>query len=240
MNNNRTVSELKASARAHMFGNYRPAIGAYLWMNLILTAIMMIFSSALPDNTFGKLLNYIIYALSLLIMAIFESGRCFMYLNIACGNPVSADMIFYGFKNNPDKAIVLELNIMIREILLAIPCAIAISLYTYEQNIIMIILIVATLVLFIVGATYVILLYFPVFFLMHDFPNMTAKEIIDYSQKIMKGNMKRLLGLYISFIPIKLLSLITFGIGDLWVDPYLCSSSTEFFMDIMKNTQANN
>lgn len=53
------------------------------------------------------------------------------------------------------------------------------------------------------------------------------------SKKIMKGNKWKLFILYISFIGWAILSLLTLGIGFLWLVPYITLSMTNFYKDII-------
>lgn len=62
-------------------------------------------------------------------------------------------------------------------------------------------------------------------------PNLNANEAITLSRKIMDGKKWKLFCLHFSFIGWMLLSIITFGIGFLFLIPYMQASSTAFFED---------
>ena len=49
----------------------------------------------------------------------------------------------------------------------------------------------------------------------------------------MKGNRKRLFLLELSFLPLMLLCILSFGIGFLWLEPYMQMTYTHFFLDLM-------
>lgn len=53
------------------------------------------------------------------------------------------------------------------------------------------------------------------------------------SKKMMKGNKWKLFILYISFIGWAILSLLTLGIGFLWLRPYITLSMTNFYKEII-------
>ena len=64
-------------------------------------------------------------------------------------------------------------------------------------------------------------------------PNMTADEAIARSKQMMDGNRWRLFCLQISFIGWSILSsLLTFGIGDLWLTPYRQAASAAFYREV--------
>ena len=70
-------------------------------------------------------------------------------------------------------------------------------------------------------------------YILADNPDMTADEAIARSKQMMDGNRWRLFCLQISFIGWSLLSsLLTFGIGDLWLTPYRQAASAAFYREI--------
>lgn len=70
-------------------------------------------------------------------------------------------------------------------------------------------------------------------YILADHPDMTADEAIARSKQMMDGNRWRLFCLQISFIGWSLLSsLLTFGIGDLWLTPYRQAASAAFYREI--------
>ena len=77
--------------------------------------------------------------------------------------------------------------------------------------------------------------YAPAFFLLHDFPQYTAKELLTRSRKLMSGNKGRLFYIYLSYIPLLFLGTLSCGIALLWVIPYMNATLAEFYMDIIRN-----
>ena len=65
------------------------------------------------------------------------------------------------------------------------------------------------------------LLYTLTSYILYDNPNMTNKEIVEESEKLMKGNRLKAVWLIITFIGWILLSAFTMYIGLLWVAPYV-------------------
>ena len=80
------------------------------------------------------------------------------------------------------------------------------------------------------------LLYAPAFFLLHDFPQYTARELLSMSRKLMSGNKIRLFYIFLSFVPLLLLGLLSCGIALLWVSPYMNATLAEFYMSIINNS----
>lgn len=242
MNTYKTSSELKGIAKTHLFGNYGQTVLAYILQEMILTSLSMVVASVLPASAIGNLFRVIIYVLMILIMGIFTSGSCYLYLNVACKRPISATMIFYGFKNNADKAMLIQLYILIMEFIVSIPFVITMGMYEMSEAPAMILLVGLTAAISLIGLVVIGLGTIPAFYLLHDFPQYSAKQIIKTSFNIMRenNNMGRALYLSVSFIPISLLSLISCGVASLWADPYKNTTFAEFFLDIMKSGQNNN
>ena len=49
----------------------------------------------------------------------------------------------------------------------------------------------------------------------------------------MKGHKWRLFKLELSFLPLQIICMLSFGIGNLWLNPYMRMTYTEFFLDLM-------
>lgn len=74
--------------------------------------------------------------------------------------------------------------------------------------------------------------YAMVSFVMADNPHMTASEAMAESKRLMKGNRWRLFCLSFSFYGWALLSVLTLGIGMLWLTPYMQASFAAFYRQI--------
>ena len=87
------------------------------------------------------------------------------------------------------------------------------------------------------GAVSVVLglLYAQAFYLLHDFPQYTAKELLKKSRRLMVHHKGRLFYLYVSFLPLMLLGLFSFGLALLWVIPYIAATQAEFFLNLIRN-----
>ena len=72
-------------------------------------------------------------------------------------------------------------------------------------------------------------LYKPTFFILFDNPNMSAKDIVEESEKIMTGNRWKYFCLELSFIGWYILVGFTLGIGMLWLLPYMLIAQVVFY-----------
>lgn len=70
------------------------------------------------------------------------------------------------------------------------------------------------------------------YYIMLEHPEYGAREAISCSKQMMKGNRWRLFCLQCSFIGWYLLSLLTLGIGALWVGAYMSAAMAAFYRDV--------
>ncbi len=74
--------------------------------------------------------------------------------------------------------------------------------------------------------------YSMAFYIKHDHPEYDWKKCLDESQRYMKGYKWQLFCLDFSFIGWILLSLLTLGIGMLWVSPYQMAARANFYENL--------
>lgn len=68
-------------------------------------------------------------------------------------------------------------------------------------------------------------------------PDMTSKDAVLKSEELMQGNRAKLFYLQLSFIGWAILSAFTFGIGILWLAPYMQFAVITFYKYVSGNTQ---
>lgn len=73
------------------------------------------------------------------------------------------------------------------------------------------------------------LLYSMSFYIRYDNPNMTGKEVVQESENLMRGNRWKYVWLNLTFLGWAILSNFTFGIGLLWLIPYMMVSGIIFY-----------
>ena len=77
-------------------------------------------------------------------------------------------------------------------------------------------------------------------YILLDEPELTARQAITRSCEIMQGRRWKLFCLYLSFIGWGILCLLTFGIGFLWLVPYMNASVAAFYEDARAEYEAEN
>ena len=76
-------------------------------------------------------------------------------------------------------------------------------------------------------------------YILLDEPELTARQAITRSCEIMQGRRWKLFCLYLNFIGWGILSLLTFGIGFLWLVPYMNASVAAFYEDARAEYEAS-
>lgn len=74
-------------------------------------------------------------------------------------------------------------------------------------------------------------------FILNDEPELGADEVICKSMAMMRGHKMKLFLLDLSFIGWGLLSVLTLGIGLLWLVPWMESARAAFYLDLKREAQ---
>ena len=239
------IKEIKAYAREQLLSHMWTAV-FFTLLYIMLTNLCTCCLMAYPGS--GNILECIIYLATTIMIDLFagllQMGVAHFYLNIASGkSKCSLYDIFYAFSHSPDKALKVSLILSLIHIVCTLPYVIYtmffMPVFTMEQLINL-----EPAVMECMGISYFILgigelLYFliclffePVYFMLVDMPSLTVAKAMKMSVWLMKGSKVRLLGLILSFLPLQFISLLTFGIGNLWLIPYMNTASACFYTDL--------
>ncbi len=241
MNHFKSSAELKASAREHLLGHYGTVIGAFLIVAAITSAVTLAVSLIVDINTIpGTVIYYAIMFLVSVLTGLFSSGSAYLYLKLICGRPVSVGDLFYGFQLCPDKAIIIQAWITLITYLSSLPqiilnCLILANITNTDKILRYMLPYALSMILSGVVSVMLSLFYAQTYFLLHDFPQYTAKELLQKSRRLMVHHKGRLFYLYVSFLPLMLLGLLSCGLAMLWIIPYMAATEAEFFLDLIQH-----
>lgn len=142
---------------------------------------------------------------TIIIMPAFNISLCMIFLNLAKREDISVGDVFKGF-NITGKAvwlyIITNFFVFLWSLLLIIPGIIKTFSYSMAS------------------------------FILADNPELTAREALEESKRIMEGHKFDLFVLQLSFFWWYLLGAITFGIAYVYVVPYFESTMTNFYNEI--------
>ena len=167
-----------------------------------------------------------------------NAGITLYFLNLACGQPAAIRDLFYGFRTDSKQFLVISAAMMLCQAVCLYPGQYLSQNYLTTWDI-------KWLLYALAAMTAGCCLYVPVslgiamsFYLMLDFPQNTGRETLALCWRIMRGQRKRLFILELGFLPLMLLCILSFGIGFLWLEPYMQMTYTCFFLDLMNPKEA--
>lgn len=222
-------------ARNALKGNYLVLISAQLLVFMGNFLLDLLLARVFQGEGRATLVMYEVCSFSAsLIMNVFSAGVCLMFLRLARGEEYSYTDMLHFLRNDPDRVIVAGFFITGVTTLAALPA----RYYLWkmpEDGLVdmnwiggfwaaMVFMEIMQLVLTLVFAL--------VYWLLCDNGEMEGLEAVKTSCCLMKGNRRRLLRLYLSFLPAMVLSLFTFGVGFLWLAPLVRETEAFFYRDI--------
>lgn len=101
---------------------------------------------------------------------------------------------------------------------------------------IMLISMVAAIFTLGIGAIIVKYMYCMVPYLLHDYPELTPREAMKISREMMSGQKWNIFILDLTFIGWILLSILTAGLGMIFVEPYISTARAVFYEDLKAAT----
>lgn len=244
--------ELKNLAKDKLQGRYGAAI-LILFLNSVITNGVTMFISMLANMTTATayamsgsrstvtVLTVVFEGINLaalIVLGIMQAGIALFFLNIACDQPYATGNLFYGYKKDSGKILILSAVTGLCSALCLFPSQYCLSAYLTSRDTQML---YAALIVMVVGFciyTPISLCLSQIFYLILDYPDRSAREILALSFRVMKGNKGRLFYLQLSFLPMMFLCVCSFGIGFLWLNPYMQMTYTYFFLDIMNPAES--
>lgn len=239
--------ELKNSAKDRLEGKYGGAI-LLLLLSTVISWMVRLVVNTVAGNTINSVyamtnsrdaataISFVFDALLLIaniILGVMNAGVTLYYLNLACGQPHFIRDLFYGFKTDSRKILIVSAAVTICHTACLWPGQYLLQQYLNREGL--------SWLFYGLAATAVgLCIYIPVslgiamsFYLVLDFPQNSGRETLRLCWRIMKGQRGRLFCLELSFLPLMLLCTLSFGIGFLWLEPYMQMTYTYFFLDLM-------
>ncbi len=233
-----TFKELKRNAREILFGKYSILILAYLLVELI---SVLLFSVFLPSSATASPVQTAIYYLANFIISILttvlSAGLIKMIMNLVRKEPVRTGLVFFAFRSQADRFIIASVLLSVMEMVPLLLPKVYCMVSGYDPAVIGTDLtqpLLYTLFVFI-ALVLILVIKLPfafVFPILLDDIYCGAIEAFRRSFAMLRGNCLRLLALYLSFVGWYLLGILSFGIGLLWVNPYLQTTFILFYFSL--------
>lgn len=232
--------ELKASAKMRL----RPVRNVAVSATAIyygLTFMIQFSASLLPVKIAplpAALLTVMISFLSAAVSGTLGAGYQYMFLKLYCRRPVASGDVFYALQQEPKKVLPLSCIMAALSVLPMLPFSFFVERYMVSMDTADISLAFFCLTPALILTTFIELIYSQIYYLMLDFPAYQLRDLFRRSRLLMRGQKGRLFYIIVSFLPLKLLGIITCGVGLLWIYPYMQAVKTEFYLDIVSKKQS--
>lgn len=248
----RSRKELKAIAKRALLGNYGTVAGAQLLGILAMIAasvpVLVIMTMTMfagiaggaTENSVGAGIFIgigIWYLLILILGMLFMIGTtriCYLFCTSQTGR---VGDLLYAFKNHPVRFAGVSLLVTLISLLGALPGILMMIAgeFLVEGAAAAALYLVGNILCFLLAAA-VALRYFLAVFVLIEEPWRRVGECIRLSREMMAGNRMRLFVLQLSFFGILMLNYLTFGIGSLWIMPYIISTNVCFYLSVKEET----
>ena len=241
----RSLTQLRTDSRDCLAGNYGLcfiALFVLFLANLVLN--QLVFLLPYPSSMAASLIcDLFISILGSLPMTMLQAGLFFLCLNIArYGRPQFSD-IFLAFRYDPGKAAILCLIIGAVDSICAFPFSLALNELLVYSRIVLpggkTLSLPASIGIFLLSlllmAVLEIIFMFPLsqaLFLYIDHQEYTAVECLGHSRSLMRGRLLDYVKLHLSLAGYFALSIVSLGVGLIWVIPYLNVCRANFYMDL--------
>lgn len=228
----RESAELKRIAREDLTGRYSVPMGALVVGTLCCNIPLLLFGWVTDNSAAGILTYYLASFILSLLSGVLAVGRMRIGMQMARGAGYQFGDMFCVFRGRADRYIVA---VLLRTLIVLIPQLpfyllrfMGYRAFSYGQLIGMLVFVLAGSAVAIV----LNLMFAQVYMLLLDRPELTAWEAFRKSAEFMKGNKGRLFYIDLSFLGWELLAVCSFGIGMLWVGPYMMQTQITFYREL--------
>ncbi|MGE1011401.1 hypothetical protein CN556_15160 [Bacillus wiedmannii] len=206
------ISQLKREALEALKGKWGLAVGATLLVGILIGAVEIlttgIFSIFWGWEEANESLTVTIIAM--FIIGPLTVGASYFVLNVIRGTNARINHIFRWFNDGSkfmksfSTYLLMNVYLVLWTLLLIIPGII--KSFSYSMT----------------------------YFILNDHPEYTANQAITESRRMMNGHKMDYFLLCLSFLGWFILSILTLGIGFLWLVPYFYTTSAAFYEEISK------
>lgn len=225
------LSEIRREAREALTGQWGKGVRIVLAYSLVLFAMGFIVGLFDPESIVGLILSVV----QLVISVPLGFGIVFAFLKLKRNEDIKAFGFIKLAVDNYSRAWRITGRTLLKMILPIIVLVVAIFIYagtvvystmqlTAGEAGVAGVGLLAGAVIYIVAIIYVTavsLLYSLTAYVAYDNKEKTTLEIVNESARLMKGNRWKIILLELSFIGWAILTVLTFGIGYLWLVPYM-------------------
>lgn len=224
--------QIKGTARQAVTGHLGTTIGSILFYCITALLLSNITVSIFPGSDVGSTIgfeavNFIIQ----LFLGLLAYGINYQHLLLVYGQNTTFGDLFAGFRRGVnDRVIKVTAVLALISFCCTLPATLVMSTCADAAEMIEKMYLIAPLYIAgIILDIWFTLSFSQCYYLLADFETLGAKDCLRDSARMMKGNRGRLFVLILSFLPLALLGLLSFGIADLWTASYETAAEASFY-----------
>ncbi len=233
MSDKLSSKQLIVTARGQLIGKYSAAVGLTLLIALTELLSTLITDAVTSAGTISYLMRLAIVFIIDLLLGVLIYGRAVFYLKLVRFNesdPGTVSDLFAGFKQNTDKAILLQLIFTAVSFLGSLPSIlVSFEIFEIEAGSFAYYMLALNLPASILKFAADLFIGFA-FYVLADNPDLSIPEILRKTLEIMSGNRLSYLMIGIRMIPLFLLGVMAFCIGILWVSVINLTAVTDLYL----------
>lgn len=228
------IKELKRIARGNLQGHYSNMIRVFVFCSLITSLLEMPFSMMTNEVDFStqNIIYYVAVILIGIVSVVLTAGQYRIHLKVARTGEMHLSELFVPVKNHANQFILTELLLFGISIIAMLPMFGGLFLIFTAQGFTDYILALALSIVSMFLGVYISLTFDLVYFVMIDDENLSMMQALKYTKNMVNTHRKRYLYMQLSFLGMILLVVLSFGLGILWVQPYMVQTTTLFYLDV--------
>lgn len=224
---------IKGEARQSLLGHLPIAVSANVVYLILSVGLTLLGGYAIPGS--GYLVaaaTAVILFLIDLVIGTLDYGLCAIYMGLQYRQSPGLMDLFLGFREN--SFTILKVQAVLSAIDLAIGLPITVITAIYGDSWTSHLGIMLPLYLLTLAANLIVDLTYPlVWFILLDYPELTWREVLRSSRRLMRGNKRVLCYVWISLIPLYLLSIFSLGLAGLWILAYQHAATAAFYRGLV-------
>lgn len=231
-----SIKEIKRRAREVLLGRFGLPMAAFLicqtfllFGSLPFELVMGPITTPLQDGILilvNLLIGFIGGLMYLGSLKIHLELHTFYHASKEEQKPLRLSNVFYCFKHQPDRYLIAEILMFLLYVLAASPL---ILLYVCYSSHLPLVLAAAGIPAALLGL-FLLLSYELAMFILLEDETLSIKDAFRASRNLMRGHRFSYLGMWFGFLLLFVLSVLSFGLGFLWVIPYYQQTITQFYL----------
>ena len=226
--------ELKRISRENLTFHYTIPMGVF-FTGIMIPLLMELPFASLQDQYATRLQTGIFFVAEFLISifsAVLTFGEYYMHLNMARKKTYTFSDLFYPVKNRSEVFLPAACLLAVVGLIGNAPALAGIYLLSEHRSLTAILPAVSGIVLSLILSYVIRVEFLLLYFVLLDHRDMGLLAAIKLARELLRGNRGRLWYVYLSFLGMQILSVLSLTVGFLWVSPYCKQTLANFYLSV--------